>query len=151
MLASQVRMIAAIAVLAAVAGFLGAWLGIEYSRRTPPVISPETLIQLIDRSGVQLRPEQHQQVESLARDFQAAQQENSGRFYRATVRVAELLTGHDDERIDETAVADIVAPIVRERYINTVRFVTEVRRVLDAEQREAYDQMVMELFTGAPT
>lgn len=138
------------ALTAAVAGFFGARLGAGNSRREAAQISLQTVVELIERSGVQLRANQKSQLAALARDFYVRQHHNSEQLHQATVRVSEMLTQTDGSQTSVPAMVDEMAPLVRERYTNTVVFLSEARSVLDTQQREPYDSMIRKLFAEAP-
>jgi hypothetical protein len=130
------------------AGLSGAWIGTRSQNSAPADSFPTVLRELIDATGLQ--PHQREQVDELTRAYLARRAASAARLQTALEELASALVDDGNPEPEKTSAADRVDAIVHERRIDSMGYISAVRRVLDDRQRREFDVRFLQMVRTQP-
>ncbi len=137
--------------LAGLAGFGGAWLGSAPLRnQDTTIVSPWSLVQMISRGELRLRPAQVTEVRALEQRFLEDRRESGDRLRLANIALSRAMLEEDVFGPRSRAASMEVERIVGERQRITLTYIAAVRLLLDDQQRRDFDQRFREAFAAQP-
>lgn len=138
------------AVIAATAGFLGAWAG-KIPLHSGKVDSfPSTVSDLMTADIISLKENQKNAFAQLTAKYQADRVESTKKLRNAMVHMAEAMTAEDGYSANTDKAAKSVDHIVHQRRIATILYIMDARKILDAEQKHHFDQNFLKVVKTDP-
>jgi Spy/CpxP family protein refolding chaperone len=135
-------------VIAAVAGFVGAWAGAGGLHRSHETSLLRQSVQEMVDHGLQLTPAQHQEIDAVEARYTKRRNALRVRIGGANVELASAMSEEMAFGPKAQAAIDHLQTSVGDLQSSTVLYILEIRDVLTPKQRVLYDRKVVEALTA---
>jgi Spy/CpxP family protein refolding chaperone len=136
-------------VVAAAAGFVGAWAGAEglHRGREQTSLLRQSVHEMVDQ-GLKLTPEQRKEIDAIEARYTKRRNALRVQISAANVELASAMSEEMAFGPQAQTAIDHLQHSVGDLQSSTVLYVLEIRDVLTREQRIIYDQKVVEALTN---
>lgn len=137
-------------VIAAAAGFIGAWAGAESVHRREQTSLLRQAVHAMVSQGLNLNAEQKREIDQIEARYAKRRGALRVQIGQANVELAAAMSEEMAFGPQAQAAIDHLQRSVGDLQSSTVLYVLEVRDVLTREQKAIYDQKVVEALANGP-
>lgn len=136
-------------VVAAAAGFIGAWAGAEglHRSRERPSLLTQSVQEMVEH-GLQLTPAQRKEIDAVEARYTKRRNSLRVQIGQANVELASAMSEEMAFGPKAQAAIDDLQSSVGDLQSSTVLYILELRDVLTPQQRVLYDRKVVEALTA---